>query len=99
AGLDLRHEVARIGHRRRVLALHLLAKEGRQGDRGKDADDQNDNEELDQREAALLGLNTLAELPQHVRVLLEGSFASRLRWPNCEGYRALRRAPLASDVS
>src|SRR5205814_615596 len=66
AGLDLRHHVARIGLRRRVLALLLLAEEGRQGDRGKNADDQDDDEELDQREAALLGLNSLAELPQHL---------------------------------
>src|SRR5207247_2857224 len=38
--LNLRHQVARVGLRRRVLALLLLAQEGRQGDRGKDADDQ-----------------------------------------------------------
>src|SRR5205823_5306 len=58
--LNLRHHVARVGLRRRVLALLLLAQEGRQGDRGKDADDQDDDEELDQRETALLRLNTLA---------------------------------------
>src|SRR3954452_9103587 len=52
--LDLRHQVARVGLRRSVLALLLLAQEGRQSDRGKDADDQDDDEELDQGEPALL---------------------------------------------
>src|SRR5205807_8056589 len=65
ARLDLRHEVTGVRLRVRVLALLLLAEEGRQGNRGKDADDQNDDEELDKGKTALLGLNTLAELPQH----------------------------------
>src|SRR5947209_18184069 len=55
ARLDLRDEVARIRLRRGILALLLLTEEGRQGDRGENADDQHDNEELDEREALLLG--------------------------------------------
>src|SRR5436853_379856 len=79
AGLDLRHHVARVRLGVRVLTLLLLAEEGRQGDRGKDADDQNDDEELDKGKTALLRLNTLAELPQHNRVLL-GGLLHQLRW-------------------
>src|SRR4051794_35046956 len=40
ARLDLRHEVASVRLRLRVLALLLLIEEGRQGDRGKNADDE-----------------------------------------------------------
>src|SRR5438270_759557 len=39
--------------------------EGRQGDGGKDADDEHDDEEFDEREALLLGADALGELPQH----------------------------------
>ena len=47
------------------MTLTGLAKERRDGDRGQNADDQNDDEELDQSEAALLGIDALGELPQH----------------------------------
>ena len=65
ARLDMRDQVARIGLRRRVLALLLLTQEGRQGDRGKDADDQNDDKELHEREAILV-VRAIAQLVQHV---------------------------------
>src|SRR5690348_10868826 len=70
AGLQLAHHVASVGLGRAVLGLGALAEEVRQGDRGKDADDQNDDEELDKGETGLLRLNTRAELPQHVGDLL-----------------------------
>src|SRR3954451_17293543 len=65
AGLDLRHHVARVGLGRGVLTLRTLAEERRQRDRGQDADDQDDNEELDKGETALR-CNSLTDLPQHV---------------------------------
>ena len=37
-----------------VLRTRALAEEGGQGDRGKDADDQNDDQELDEGEALLV---------------------------------------------
>ena len=49
-----------------VLTLRPLAEEGRQRDSSQDADDQDDNEQLDEREALLPVVNALAELPQHV---------------------------------
>src|SRR5436190_5065309 len=60
--LQLGHRVAGVGLRRRVVALVLLAEEARQSDRGKNADDQNDHEELDEGKALLL----IAQLAQHV---------------------------------
>src|SRR4051812_27178872 len=71
ARLDLRDEVAGVRLRLRVLTLLLLAEEGRQGNRGKDADDQNHHEELDEREALLLAVDPLGKLPQHVYSSLE----------------------------
>src|SRR3954447_2923656 len=71
ASLDLRHEVAGVRLRLRVLALLLLAEEGRQGDRGENADDQDHNEELDEREALLLAVDPLGKLPQHLHSSLE----------------------------
>src|SRR4051794_40917544 len=71
ARLDLRDHVARVGLRVRVLALLLLAEEGRQSDRGKDADDQDHNEELDERKALLLAVDPLGKLPQHCHSSLE----------------------------
>src|SRR3954449_7260743 len=59
AGLDFRDQVTRVGLGGRVLALRPLAEERRKGDRGQDADDQDYDEELDQREAALLVVETL----------------------------------------
>src|SRR5205807_3653994 len=79
ARLHLRDHVAGVGLRVRVLALLLLAEEGRQGNRGKDADDQNDDQELDQGKTALLGLNTLAELPQHYSSSLSLGLVRQLR--------------------
>src|SRR5207253_8288057 len=64
ARLDLGHHVARIRLRRGVLALLLLTEEARQRDRGKNADDQDDNEELDKREA-LLVVRAVAQAVQH----------------------------------
>src|SRR3954465_5548091 len=71
ARLDLRHEVAGVRLRLRVLTLLLLTEEGRQGDRGENADDQDHNEELDEREALLLAVDPLGKLPQHVHSSLE----------------------------
>ena len=59
AGLDVRDEVAGIRLGGCVLALLLLTEEGRQGDRGKNADDQNDDEELDEREALFVAADAL----------------------------------------
>src|SRR6185503_4882546 len=70
ARLDRGHDVTCVRLGVGVLALLLLAEEGRQRDRRKDADDQNYDEELDQGEA-LLALHTLAEIPQHVNSSLE----------------------------
>src|SRR3954451_14760439 len=66
ARLELRGHVAgrRLGVG--VLALRLLAEEGRKSDGGKDADDENHNEELDEREALLLAAQTLGKLLKHV---------------------------------
>src|SRR3954471_2007052 len=65
AGLQLADHVASVRLGARVLSLGALTEEVRQSDRGQDADDQDYDEELDQREAGLLRLNTRAELPQH----------------------------------
>jgi hypothetical protein len=62
----VRHQVASIGLGARVLALVTLTKERRQRDGGQDADDQDYNEELDEREALLLVVNALGKLPQHL---------------------------------
>src|SRR4051794_11442194 len=70
ARLDLRHEVASVRLRLRVLTLLLLTEEGRQGDRGKNADDEDHHEELDERKALLLAVDPLGKLPQHVSLLL-----------------------------
>ena len=56
ARLDLRDEVTGIGLGRRVLALLLLAEERRESDRGEDADDQDDDQKLDEREALVVAL-------------------------------------------
>src|SRR5689334_644159 len=64
-GLESRDQVARRRLGRRVLSLLTLAEEGRQGDRGQDADDQDHDEELDQREAPLPFMYALTELPRH----------------------------------
>src|SRR5262245_32430448 len=48
-----------------VLGAGALAEEGGESDRGEDADDQDDDQELDKGEA-LLALGALAELVQHV---------------------------------
>src|SRR3954452_9748883 len=50
-GLHRRRRVADEALGGRVLGLLTLAEEGRQGDRGKDADDQDDDQELDEGEA------------------------------------------------
>src|SRR4051812_30865417 len=63
--LDLRDRVTRVGLGLGVLALLLLAQEGRQGNRGKNADDQDHDEKLDEREALLLAVDPLGKLPQH----------------------------------
>ena len=49
-----------------VLRTGTLTEEGGQGDRGEDADDQNDDQELDEGEA-LLVLMRDAQLVEHVR--------------------------------
>ena len=59
ARLDLRDGVTSVRLGVGVLALLLLAQEGRQSDGGEDADDQDDDEELDEREALLRSLRTL----------------------------------------
>src|SRR5919201_4006816 len=76
AGLHLADHVASVGLGARVLGLRALAEEVRQSDRGQDANDQDDDEELDQSETALLGLNTRAELPQHACDLLREDLGS-----------------------
>ena len=53
ARLDGRYDVARIGLRVCVVALVLLAEEGRQGHRGQDPEDRGDCQELEEREPAL----------------------------------------------
>jgi hypothetical protein len=63
--LQMRDHVARGGLGVGVLALLPLAQEGRQRNGGQDADDENHDEELDEREAPLLAMQTFAELPQH----------------------------------
>src|SRR2546430_16143460 len=70
ARLQLADHVASVRLGARVLSLRALAEEVRQSDRGQDANDQDYNEGLDQRETGLLSLNTRAELPQHVCDLL-----------------------------
>src|SRR3954452_17616495 len=80
AGLHLRHDVARIGLRRRVLALRALPQERRQGDGGQDADDQDHDQELDQGEA-LLVLSALTQLVEHVGRTLQVRM-----WPYGSGW-------------
>ena len=70
AGLDRRDGGTSVGLGGGVLALLLLTKEGRQGDGGEDADDENDDEKLDQCEALLV----IAQLAQHS--ILLGSICS-----------------------
>src|SRR2546423_13999604 len=70
AGLALSDHVASVRLGARVLSLGAVTEEVRQSDRGQDADDQDYDEELDQRETGLLRLNASAELPQHVFDLL-----------------------------
>src|SRR5205823_6769610 len=65
AGLQLADHVASVRLGARVLSLGALTEEVRQSDRGQDADDQDYDKELDQRETGLLRLNTRAKLPQH----------------------------------
>jgi hypothetical protein len=64
AGLHLGDGVAgsRLGSR--VLALGTLAEERGQSDRGEDADDQDDHEQLDQGEALLVA-RAVAQLVEH----------------------------------
>src|SRR5437588_3292737 len=57
-----------------VVALAPLVQERGNCDRGKDADDQNDDQELDQREASLF-LGAMAKLPQHWLLLVLGAGA------------------------
>src|SRR3954447_21861332 len=71
ARLDLRDRVTRVRLRLGVLALLLLAEEGRQSDRGKNADDQDHDEKLDEGEALLLAVDPLGKLPQHCHSSLE----------------------------
>jgi hypothetical protein len=52
--LDQREGVANVGLGLGVLALVLLVEEGRKGDRGEDADDDEDYRDLDQREPGLV---------------------------------------------
>ena len=59
ARLDLRDEVAGIGLGRSVLALLLLAEERRESDRGENADDQDDDQELDERESFVVALEAV----------------------------------------
>src|SRR3954453_17803272 len=83
ARLDLRRRVTRGRLGVGVLALRLLAEEGRKRDGGKDADNENHNEELDEREALLLAAQTLGKPLKHVgnASLNRGSCASRLDDP------------------
>jgi hypothetical protein len=64
ARLDLRDHVARGRLGLGVLTLRALTEEARQSDRGEDADDQDDDQKLDEREA-LLVLGAGADLVQH----------------------------------
>ena len=59
---DLR--VGEIRLRVAVLGRILLTEEDRDGDRGEDADDQDDDQKLDEREAVLVVLETLALPPK-----------------------------------
>src|SRR5204862_2110981 len=68
------------GLRLGVVSLVLLVQERRNSDRGKDADDQDDDQELDQGET-LLCLGALAELPQHSRASSFGGEFNRADWP------------------
>ena len=61
ARLQLADHVSSVGLGARVPALVALAEEARQGDRGEDADNQNDDEELDEGKTLLL----IAQLAQH----------------------------------
>src|SRR4051794_11424727 len=70
--LNLRDHVSCVRLGRGVLALRALAQECGQSDRGQDADDQNDYEELDKGETLLLIVNALTDLPQHFWGLLVG---------------------------
>src|SRR3954452_14463602 len=65
ARLDLRDGVTGVRLGLCVLALLLLTEEGRQGNRGENADDQDHDEELDERKALLLAVDPLGKLPQH----------------------------------
>ena len=88
--------VASVGLGARVLSLRALAEEVRQSDGGQDADDQDDDEELDQSEAGLLGLDTGAELPQHCVASLKGVWVIRQATTNAAESglsRANRPAP------
>ncbi len=67
ARLDLRDEVTSVRLRRGVLALLLLTEERRESDRGKNADDQDDDQELDERKALIV----LAHVAQHVILRLD----------------------------
>src|SRR3954468_8766161 len=80
ARLDGRNDVSSIGLGGGVLALLTLAEEGRQRDRGEDDDDEDHDQELDQREAPVVVLNTVAEVPQHLSPPFEvtGSGGARL---------------------
>jgi hypothetical protein len=53
-GLDRGARVANGALGLGVLSLHPLGEEGRQRDRGQEPDDQDHDQELDQREAALI---------------------------------------------
>src|SRR5438045_9105863 len=66
------------------VRLRALAEEVRQSDRGQDADDQNDDEELDQSETGLLGLNKIGRASCRERVYLSVS-AGALKKKGTEG--------------
>src|SRR3954451_5803060 len=58
-------DVGGVGLRRRLVRLLLLVQEQRDGDRGENADDDHDDQELDEREALLLLVHGLAEPCEH----------------------------------
>src|SRR5215210_2167531 len=58
-----------------VVGLVPLVEERRDGDRGQQADDEHDDQQLDEREARLLAGHPLTELQQHLNLL--GSLAAR----------------------
>ena len=64
------NDVQKVRHvrlRRRVHALVLLGQEHRERDRGQDSDQDDHDQQLDQREAALVGVADAQSMPDHVQ--------------------------------